>query len=224
MRSRKRAAARTLVRFLAVTVLSGIALFGSIAPAGAKGPESATISGPGIDQPIELIDGTNPDLVARLMEQTVLWFGGGDPLPGQPVGDLGPGYALTWVNAGPPEKSVEERTIRQVIYLEAESGPLIHTPAQDGLEGWGPGVTGWFAAPNGLRDTLVALGAPLSAGASPGKADLPGTVANMPPPEVKPVATPWYLGLLGLALVATLAGGFTVYAMRGRTGSLLFWR
>jgi hypothetical protein len=193
-------------------------LFGSADPAGAKGPESATITGPGIDQPIELIDGTNPDLVARLMEQTVLWYGSGDPLPGQPAGALGPGYTLTWINAGPPEKSAEERTIRQMIYLEAEGGPLIHTPPQAGLEDWGSGVIGWFAAPSGLRDTLVALGAPLSAGVSPGEVDQPEKVADMSPPEVKPVVALWYLGLLGLALVAALAGAFIVYAMRGRIG------
>ena len=43
----------------------------------------------------------------------------------EPAGELGPGYTLTWINAGPPGESADQRTIRQVIYLEAENGPVI---------------------------------------------------------------------------------------------------
>jgi hypothetical protein len=162
-------ATRGLVRFFTGVAFMATVLFGSSAPVSAKGPESATITGPWIDRPIELMDGTNPDLVARLIEQTALWYGSGDPLtPEKRAGELGPSYTLTWINSGPPGKSAEKRTIRQVIYLAAENGPIIHTPEQEALEGWEVRVTGWFVASSGLRDTLPELGAPVSAPSSTG--------------------------------------------------------
>ena len=141
-----------------------VILFGFFDYVAAKGPESAIITGPGIDQPIELINTTNRDLVARLMEQTGLWYATGDlPQPiDKPAGDLGPSYTLIWINSGPPGASIDERTIRQEIYLDAEGGPVIHTPNQESLRGWGPVVNGWFAAPSGLRETLAELGVPIS--------------------------------------------------------------
>lgn len=39
-------------------------------PALAKGAQSATLTGLGIDRPIELMDAADSDLVVRLMEQT----------------------------------------------------------------------------------------------------------------------------------------------------------
>jgi hypothetical protein len=107
--------------------------------------------------------GADPDQVARLMEQTGLWYGTGDlPVPiVEPQGELGAAYSLTWVNGGPPGKSQADRTIEQFIYLDAQGGPVIHTPPQDSLEGWGQGVIGWFRAPQGLRDTLAGLGVPI---------------------------------------------------------------
>ncbi len=140
-----------------------------VLPASAKGPESVTIAGPGLDQPLELMGGDNFDRVAKLMEQTGLWYGTGD-LPRaieQPTGDLGEAYTLTWINSGPPGDSLEKRTMVQYLYLDAKDGPFIHTPAQKSLEGWGAGVIGWFAAPAGLTDTLAALDVPLRAAASP---------------------------------------------------------
>jgi hypothetical protein len=143
-----------------------LVLFGLTSPVIAKGPESVTITGPGIDSPLELMDNANFDLIARLMEQTGLWYGTGD-LPRaveEPQGELGPSYTLTWINAGPPGNSVKSRTMVQLLYMDAENGPFIHTPDQESLENWGGGVIGWFAAPSGLQDTLVDLGVPRSAG------------------------------------------------------------
>ena len=141
-----------------VGVLGGIAF--------AKGPESATITGPGIDEPIELInadyfDSDYTDHVKELMRQTGLWFATSSRISTEPAGDLGPPYTLTWINSGPPSDSVDKRTIRQTLYLYADNGPVIHTPAQEGLEGWGTNVIGWFTAPDGLRDTLAALDVPI---------------------------------------------------------------
>jgi hypothetical protein len=144
------------------------------------------------------MDSANFDLVARLMEQTGLWYTTGDlpDLLDEPPGELGSGYTLTWINAGPPDKSVAERTIRQLIYLDAKNGPVIYTPDQIGLPGWGPGVIGWFAAPSGLRDTLAELGVPMAAGSS----------FNAAAPSEIRADTFLYLGVAGLALIVGLAG------------------
>ncbi|MDX1437839.1 MAG: hypothetical protein R3335_13590 [Anaerolineales bacterium] len=152
-------------RVLAKALLLSLLMFGLVFTASAKGPMSATISGPGIDAPVELVDTTSPDLLFKLMEQSGIWYGTGDlPRPIEaPAGELGPAYTLTWVNSGPPNESVEARTIRQLIYLQAEGGALIYTPVQDSLKNWGAGVTGWFAAPAGLPATMAALGVPLPA-------------------------------------------------------------
>ncbi len=192
MRSRISTSVKLLVRVLAGMAFAAVALFGFSDSVSAKGPESATITGPGIDRPIELIDTANPDLVTRLMQQTGLWFTTGDlPRPlEEPLAELGPSYTLAWINGIPPGKSVDERTIVQVIYPDAENGPVIHTPDQEALSGgWGPGVIGWFAAPSGLRDTLAELGVPISAA-----------------PSLQQGTSVWYIGVVGFSFVVGLAG------------------
>ena len=210
MQTRNNQAVIRLVKGLLRTTFIAIFLFAFNDHVAAKGPESATISGPGIDEPLELVDGTNRDLVVRLMEQTGLWYATGDlPRPLEaPPRKLGQAYTLTWINGGPPHKSVEERTFRQVIYLDTENGPVIHTPAQKNLEDWGPGVIGWFAAPGGLPDTLIELGVPDSVSSSPGAPAVWGArVSAIPSP-----------GLLAFVLVVGLAGGLGVWRVvhRGR--------
>ncbi len=150
----------SVIRLAAGVGLAAATLLGAAYAAGAKGPVSVTIAGPGIARPIELMESGDPELMNRLMLQTGLWYGGGPRLQEAPPGALGPAYTLTWVNAGPPGEHLENRTIYQLIYLEAESGPLIHTPAQQGLVNWGAGVIGWYPAPDGLRDTLTEFGVP----------------------------------------------------------------
>jgi len=135
-------------------------------PALAKGPSSATVTGPGINEPIELFDQHRhePQMtedIVELIEQTGLWYATPDLDRIDPPGHLGEPLTLSWVNMGPPGLSEQERTIRQVIYLHADGGPVIETPeGQPGLEGWGGDVTGWFRAPAGLPDTLQSLGVP----------------------------------------------------------------
>lgn len=150
---------------LALTILVVLALLSLPDSAAAKGPESVTLSGPGFDEPLQLLDDGNWSTVSRLMEQTGLWYATGDlPRPvAEPSGNLGPAYTLTWINMGPPHKTPEERTFYQLLYPYAENGPLIHTPRQPGLANWGSGVFGWFAAPADMVDTLQQLGAPLPA-------------------------------------------------------------
>jgi len=159
-------------RMLTITVVACAIVVTTVGTALAKGPESATLSGPGIDGPTEL--NQNDPQVGQLMELSGIWFETAQRLPNEPAGDLGPAYTLTWVNSGPPEDTVEERTIRQTLYPYAENGPLIHTPPQVGLVGWGSGVLGWSEAPDRLIATLQGLGVP----------------APAPPIEAEAVAAP----------------------------------
>lgn len=155
----------------------------------AKGPESATFIGPDIDEPIELIN-SDPDHFSELLAQTGIWAGTSGPrVSSEPAGDLGPVYTLTWINSGPPGAPIEERTIRQLLYLQAENGPLINTPAQVGLEGWGGDVVGWFMAPEDLIDTLVALGVPVSALPPTGDGQAPDKAAATAQAESAAVPT-----------------------------------
>lgn len=133
-----------------------VLMFGLAASALAKGPESGTLEGPGITEPIEFFDQRPAREIrpspSRLLDLTQLWRGA--PPPISPPANLGEAYTITWVNMGPPSATVEERTIVQHIYLDAEGGPLIHTPDQPGLEGWGKGATGWFEAPQVLEEVI----------------------------------------------------------------------
>jgi hypothetical protein len=181
----------------------------------AKGPESATLTGPGIDRPIEL-DTTNADLIGRAMEQTGLWWSESGDLPRpleEPPGELGPAYTLTWVRYGDPGESERERAIRQVIYPFAEGGVTIHTPTQDDLRGV-PEATGWFLAP-ALGDTLAALGVPVTAASSSSEARPPEVVRDASP-ERQPVGASFLVGLGLLAVMAVLVGARRTFRGLGR--------
>ena len=138
---------RASVLILALMLIVGLPL-----EAQAKGPESATLAGPDVSEPIELIsvwksfDAYENDAPIRLISMMGLWSGPLSPVV-IPPSKTGPAYSLTWVNSGPPGDSTEKRTIHQYIYLDAAGGPLIHVPDQDGLVGWGKEVFGWFEAP-----------------------------------------------------------------------------
>lgn len=162
------------MRRLTVLLLVAVLAFALPAVALAKGPESVTITGPGIDEPVDLMAAVDwpisceascpTDPMVLLMEQTGLWYPTGDvPVDiEEPAGELGLAYQLSWVRSGFSDESVEERTFHQFLYLEAEGGPFVHTPVQPGLSGWGGEPFGWVKASDGLAETLEELGAPLS--------------------------------------------------------------
>jgi hypothetical protein len=177
---------------LALAVTSMLILLA--VPAMAKGPESATLSGPGIDEPIVLLEqGSGISVIGTgsaesdLIALTGLWQF--DPTREliSPPRDLGTGLNLSWVNMGPPHLPKSERTIRQILYLYAEGGPIINTPEQASLDGWG-GVTGWYRADTRLLSVVERL------------AGIDFSAADRPDPSMQ----------LFLVAVATLAVTATV--------------
>jgi hypothetical protein len=191
-----------------------LALMGAIAsagPASAKGIQSATISGPGLDDPIDAE-------VGRLPALTAFW----EVLPGQPepptlmeqapAGRLGPRYTVTWQLMTDAD---ETTAIRQDLYPLAEGGPLVHTAAGQPIFD-GTTIGGWYAAPIALRDRLHALGVPPARAASPAKSS-PAT-----PPAVRSQSSddwPWppvIIGATGAMALASVGGVVAVRRARRR--------
>jgi hypothetical protein len=148
-------------------------------PAWAKGLQSATITGPGLEEPIDVADPDNSKLPAL----TGFW----EVMPGQPAPpglveqaptkQRGPRYRLTWRLMTDADDTI---AIRQDLYPHAAGGPLVHTAAgQPIFDAATPG--GWYAAPLTLRDMLQSLGVPPAgsppAPAAPSSDDSPGRIA-----------------------------------------------
>lgn len=141
------------------TVTLALALVLALAePAQAKGIRSATITGPGLDEPLV----AHGDGLASL---TAFW----EVMPGQPqppaltdqapTKQLGPRYRLTWRLMTHAD---ETTAIHQDLYPHAEGGPLVHTAAGQPIFDAAT-VGGWYEAPVALRDRLNALGVPPAA-------------------------------------------------------------
>ncbi len=123
-------------------------------PAFAKGPAKATISGPGIEEPIELFSrqpytSEAQENLNKLMEMSGIWFASHLAVKIDQPSDLGEPITLTWG---------EPYSIEQHIYFGAKDGPVIHTPKQPGLDGWGGDAIGWHRVEGDLEGTLEALG------------------------------------------------------------------
>jgi hypothetical protein len=129
--------------------------------AAAAGAEAFSISGPGLEKPIEVsLYGLDTPELQDLPEQMGAWFlTGGEvvkPLmPAPPTRALGPRYIVTWYLLGPPEVPRNKRAVRQELYPDAEGGPLVHAPAGQGI--WS-GAVGWYRPPKRLSRALAILG------------------------------------------------------------------
>lgn len=185
---------RTITLLLATLVT----VFGAVPAAIAKGPESATLTGPGIDEPIQLMDGVEE---GEAMNLSGLWTGH-ETRVNEPTGDLGPQYVVSWVNMGPPEFTVEQRTIVEYVYPEASGGPVVHRPEQEGLRDWHDGSKGWFQAKDQIVATIDELVGEKVVEPQP----VATTVAPVSPQPI-PVdgASPWWIfvaaAMIGAGLV-----------------------
>jgi hypothetical protein len=197
------AAAPATVALALVVALAG--------PAQAKGIESATITGPGLDEPIDVTHRNND-----LASLTAFW----GVMPGQPqpptltdrapTQQLGPRYSLTWRLTTHVDETV---AIRQDVYPDAEGGPVVHTAAGQPIFDAGT-VGGWYAAPVALRDLLSALGVSLTndtPAAGPSAASPQG--AGAPPSD----DAPWpVVVVVAAGAMALAAAGGAVAVRRAR--------
>jgi hypothetical protein len=181
-------------------------------PAQAKGIQSATIIGPGLDEPINV---DHPD-DSKLPALTGFW----EVMPGQPAPpaltdkvptkQLGPRYTITWRLMTDTDETTE---IRQNLYPDAVGGPLVHTAAGQRIFD-ADTVNGWYSAPATLRDMLRSLGVPL-ANATRSAGSSATTPQGAPAPSSDD--SPWPVVIVVAAGAMALAGvGGAVTVRRAR--------
>ena len=133
--------------------------------AAAKGPVSASISGPGLDRSLAITgDGEGPGTALGTLTAASGFFAqvfgqSPDPMLDRPPGgDLGPRYTIIYVVPGP--NSVASRVV-QFFYPNATPVPL--TYMKPGQTYWGTRKTqgGWYRASTALTQALVAAGLPV---------------------------------------------------------------
>lgn len=129
----------------------------------AKGPDRASVSGPGLDRTIVLAgngESGQGTLGALTMDGGFFpqMFGQSPSplLPRRPAGSLGPRFTVRYRVPGPATPS----HVRQELYLYAPGGAL--TYMRPGQTFWGTHKTvgGWYRAPQSLRSRLVRAGVP----------------------------------------------------------------
>ena len=145
-------------RILVVGVVAVIAPLALAAPAEAKGPESAVISGPGIES-TQLTWVSAEDELAALLDIAFPWdeVGKEASRAEPPLAELGAMYAVTYRMPGIKNHS-RAGTVRQALYPFAEGGPLVYTPPGQRMLGL-PVDSGWQATSTRLTLLLRSLGA-----------------------------------------------------------------
>jgi hypothetical protein len=179
-------------RLLLLATAGALAALVATSPAAAKGPSTASLSGPGLDHAIPVngegeagtgtplgslveLGGFFPQMFLQVPDSTTRT---------RPLGDLGPKYRVVYRVPGPGGIS----RVVQDVYPYAKTPATYMRPNE---RFWGGNRThgGWFVAGPGLRVTLVAAGLPES-----------------PPPPASGGSFPWaWLAVGVLATVVVLA-------------------
>jgi hypothetical protein len=147
-------------RYLVLAIVAALAL---PAAATAKGPASASISGPGIRTLAVTGNGETPGNPLGTLANSGGFFAqmfGQTPDPTlrlRPKGALGPRYTVVYVVPGP--NNITSR-VTQLVYPYAK--PVALTYMRPGQVFWGDQTThgGWFRATAGLKRMLVNAGLP----------------------------------------------------------------
>ena len=188
-------------RLLLVLALAALAL---PATAFAKGPDEAKITGPGLDKAIVITGPEEEGSPMMAFADAAGFFPaafGQQPnpmLPGRPKGDLGPRYTIEYNVPGPEG---EDYTLEQDLYPYAL--PYAVTYMKAGQEIFDMTTHGGWWTNSSLKDQLVALGLPKTAGAAEA-ADTSSSSAGF-----------FSTGRLGvLVLVLLVLGGATVVMRR----------
>jgi hypothetical protein len=146
--------------FLVICAAAALAVPGVAA---AKGPSSATITGPGLDKPLA-VQGTGEGDTSTPLGLLVMDGGffpevfgqSPNPLLRQRPASLGSRYVVTYTM---PSDSTAD-TLHQDLYPYAVGGPVTYmAPAQ---RFWGGQVTngGWYRGSSALKVQLIAAGMP----------------------------------------------------------------
>ena len=158
-------------RLLLLATVGALTALVSTAPALAKGPSSASLTGPGLDRALPVkgqgemgtgtplgslveLGGFFPQMFVQTPDSTTRT---------RPAGDLGPRYRVVYRVPGPNGTS----TVVQDVYPYAKTPATYMSPGQ---RFWGSSRThgGWFISGPGLKATLVAAGLPQSPPVSDG--------------------------------------------------------
>ncbi len=200
-----------MMRLLVLATIGALALALALAaPALAKGPSEAKISGPGIKGGAATLksgggDPSSGTPLGALADEGGFYPGayGQSPDPmvrTRPRGDLGPKYEVRYRVPGPNGRV---DTIRQDLYPYAANGPV--TYMKPGQTFWGDMKThgGWYLGARDLKARLVEAGLPAS---PPSRGSDGGWTPS------------WRLGTaLGIALALALAAtGFVAARRRPR--------
>jgi hypothetical protein len=149
-------------RYLFAAAVVGLAL---PAVAAAKGPVSATISGPGLERSLAIKgDGEGPGTALGTLASSSGFFAqmfGQSPDPtlaSRPSGTLGPRYTVVYTVPGP-----DTSTLTQDLYPYASGGPVSHLLPRQRFWGTQETVGGWFRGNAELKQMLVRAGLPQTA-------------------------------------------------------------
>ncbi len=183
-----------------------IALLAVLVPTAAlaKGASEASITGPGLSDPISLAGEGQPDgeQLMQLAETAgffpAVFVRSPDPmLDERPAGDLGPKYTITYVMPGP---GGDVDRLVQDVYPYAQPEPVTYTAPGQPFFGTEKTRGGWFVATLQLKDQLVEA----------------GLTRNAPPADRRS-EFPWsVVGPLAAALVLAAFGGVAVLLIRRR--------
>ena len=149
-------------RLLLLVALAALAL---PTAALAKGPDEATITGPGLAKAITITGLEEPGSPIMAFAEAAGFFPaifGQQPnpmLPGRPKGDLGPKYRIDY---NVPGGDGANFSISQDLYPYAQ--PAAVTFTKEGQKIFDMTTVGGWWSDAGLKDQLVALGLPKTAG------------------------------------------------------------
>jgi hypothetical protein len=148
-----------------LVLLLALAALAVPATAAAKGPDQATITGPGLDAPISISGTEGSGDLGLLVQQTgffpAAFHQSPDPMLGkQPLARLGPRYLIVYRVPGPYGKA---DTLRQDLYPYAAGGPVSYWAP--GQRFWGQESTrgGWYRGMPYLTEVLIRAGLPAKA-------------------------------------------------------------
>lgn len=216
--------ARTFVFLAAVSFV----VLGTASPALAKGPDRATITGPGLAHPIVVGGNGEPgsaDSLGQLSDGSGLFlvmFGPdgniGPSLTSQaPPGQLGPKYELSY---RVPDGSPTSAPVRQDLYPLADGGPVTYTKGGQAVFGTKT-TAGWYRAPDTFSRLLAALGVPgvVVVTAQPSAAPVGVAAATAVGQPVRPArhTTSWMAIAGGVLAGCVVLAGVAIVFTRRRT-------